>query len=694
MNRMYEELGWPLDLAVRASHGMRVLESTRWRHPEIGHRSPPNAHIPLLWSALGRAYLAFCPAPEREAINAVNGDFASESYFLITQVLKQDWGFPGFVESDFLGIHVGFVDPAETIKHGVKAAQAFTDIDMPGFVNFNDRVRMRPEDLKEAISSGVGNDPDFPPLTESDIDDKVRRMLRRIVEYDFINTPPQEDQAAIGAAATNSREVAIQGAREGIVLLENKGNFLPLNSDSIKKIAVIGRNAQGEPPTGGGSAAVPPSDDFISEIDGIESQAPGATVDFIADCVPDPGTAEWQTGLPAPEDEGLVGQYFDSSDLSGSPVATRVDQHLNFVSFNAGNVPVSNPSSFSGIWTGTMMPTISGDHVFKVNTSGLVQLYVNGQLILNSFQPETLVDANTPASAAPPFVPISGKINLQSGVAATIELGAINLGTARLFNLPLFSATGLRFSWASLQPPANLAEYGAVVLAVGGNEEYDSEAHDRSFRLPEFQDDLILNATKLNPNTIVVLHGSGGFDVQAWVDKVPALLHAWFPGQYGVQPLSEILFGKVNPSGKLPVTMEKRAEDNPAFATFPIDDPAALELEYSEGLFVGYRGYEKNRIEPQYPFGYGLSYTKFRYSHLDIDPKVVKDKGKKGKNKKKSSSNDDNHIHVSFTVTNMRKRAGYEKAGRRGDRAALCCPGKSVRGETAEGAQGLSEGLS
>ena len=193
---------------------------------------------------------------------------------------------------------------------------------------------------------------------------------------------------------------------------------------------------------------------------------------------------------------------------------------------------------------------------------------------------------------------------------------------------PLFTAAGLQVSWASLQPPADLAKYDAVVLAVGGNEQYDGEQHDRSFRLPEFQDDLILNAAKLNPRTIVVLHGGGGFDVQAWVNKVAALLHAWFPGQYGGQALAEILFGEVNPSGKLPITMEKRVQDNPAFATFPLNDLNAPEIhkeaEVGQGLFVGYRGYEKNRIKPQYPFGYGLSYTKFRYSDLELIPSFLR----------------------------------------------------------------------
>jgi beta-glucosidase len=555
------------------------------------------------------------------AFNKVNGDFACESLFLDTQVLKQDWGFQGFIESDFLAIH-----------DGLKAAKAGMDIDMPG----GRLARMTSANLLPAIQSGE--------LPLSNVDDKVRRLLRGIISFGFLDRPQLDPSIPVNDP--RSKEVATDVAREGIVLLENKGNFLPLNKQVIRKIAVIGANAKGEPPSGGGSAAVPVSVDFVSEIDGIKSQAPSATVDFIAACVPDPSTAEWQTGQGS---AGLVGQYFNSPDLSGDPVATRVDTHLNFTGFDATNVPVSNPSSFSGIWTGTVTPTISGDHVFKVSSGGNVQLRVNGTLILDDTSdvqtPELTPD--TPISAAPPFVPISGKINLQAGVPATIELKAKNLGTTRLF-----SAAGLQVSWASLQPPATLAGYDAVVLAVGGNEQYDGEAHDRSFRLPEFQDDLILNATKLNPRTIVVLHGGGGFDVQAWVNKVPALLHAWFPGQYGGQALAEILFGEVNPSGKLPITMEKRVQDNPAFATFPLSDLNAPEIhkeaEAGQGLFVGYRGYEKNRIKPQYPFGYGLSYTKFRYSNLDIDPVVFRE--------------DDELVRVSFRVKNNGKRAGAEIA--------------------------------
>jgi beta-glucosidase len=368
------------------------------------------------------------------AFNKVNGDFACESEFLITEVLKRNWSFRGFIESDFAAIH-----------DGLKAALAGMDIEMPGGLTIlsgnpfaaGPPGQMTSEKLNPAINSGQ--------LPLSNIDDKVRRLLRGIISFGFLDRPQLDPSIPVNDA--RSKVAAIEVAREGIVLLENRGDFLPLDKRAIRRIAVIGANAKGEPPSGGGSAAVPPSVDFISEIDGIKSQAPGATIDYIAACVPDPSTAEWQTGQGS---AGLVGEYFNSSDLSGDPVVVRVDTHLNFTSFDTTNVPVSNPQSFSGRWTGTVTPSISGDHVFKVSSGGNVKLFVNKKLILDDTTPVGTPDM--PISAAPPFVPISGKINLQAGVAYEIRLEAVNLGTTRLF-----AAAGLQVSWASLQPPTSQA---------------------------------------------------------------------------------------------------------------------------------------------------------------------------------------------------------------------------------------------
>jgi beta-glucosidase len=552
------------------------------------------------------------------AFTIVNGDYACESRFLDHDVLKRDWGFQGFIESDFGAIH-----------DGLKAALAGMDLDQPGGVF----AQMTPANLLPAIQSGQ--------LSLDNIDDKVRRILREIVTFGFLDRPQQD--TSIPVNDPRSKTTAVDVAREGIVLLKSDSQILPLDKNATRAIAVIGANAQGEPPTVGGSAFVPASSDYTSEIDGIKAKVGvGARVDYIASCVPDPSTAAWQHISGGQVSAGLVAQYFNSLDFSG-PSVTRVENELNISAFSATTVPVSDPSNFSAIWTGQVKPTITGDQVFKVFCAGVVRLYVDGQLIIDNF-----------SAPYAPSVPVSGKVHLQTGVAYDVRLEFKTLAFAYV---SFGGWSGIQFSWASLQPPPELAGYNAAVLALGTNQQYEAEGRDRaSFQLPEFQDELILNACQLNPRTIVVLHGSGSFDVQAWINRVPALVDVWFPGQYGGQALAEVLFGDVNPSGKLPITWEKRLQDNPAYASLPAPDapntidpahPVFTTITYSEGLFVGYRGYEHNGIQPQYPFGFGLSYTTFAYSDLKIAPLQL---------------NGNNHVNVSFTVTNTGNLAGAEIA--------------------------------
>jgi beta-glucosidase len=250
-----------------------------------------------------------------------------------------------------------------------------------------------------------------------------------------------------------------------------------------------------------------------------------------------------------------------------------------------------------------------------------------------------------------PTVAFSAKIFAAAGQVYTVELDyhRVQGFFGSTFVKPgggVGGLLGVQLSWASLQPPPNFAKYDAVVVCVGTNNQYDGEGYDRPFQLPEFQDELIQNVSRVNPRTIVVTHGGGSFDVQPWINQVRGLLQAWYPGQNGGQALAEILFGTVNPSGKLPITWEKRIEDNPASATFPMPlNQHPTEIKYSDGIFVGYRGYENNGI--QYPFGFGLSYTTFGYSDLKIAPPQL---------------NGNNHVKVTFTVTNTGNLAGAEIA--------------------------------
>ena len=563
------------------------------------------------------------------ALNAVNGDFACESLELDTTILKREWGFDGVLLSDYQGIH-----------DGVKAAKAGMDLDMP-FGDF-----MNPQTLLPAIQSGQ--------ISVSAIDDKVRRILRKIVAFGFLDRPQLDSSIPLDDPASSLE--ALDEAREGIVLLKNEKGILPFDRSKVRSIAVLGRLAPGIPATGFGSSFLD-AIRSISELSGISQLAgPTVKVDFITAGSPDPATAAWQfltTGGTFAT--GLQGQYFTSNDLSGSPALTRIDPEVNFDWTVTGAIPPVIPpadqATFSARWTGQVRPTFTGDHLFKVRADGGIRLYVNSQLLVDTFL----------SPMPPPFygttIPSFAKIYLQAGQAYDVRLEY-----RRTTGFPGNSGAlqGVQFSWAPLVVPPELSTYDAVVMCQGIDNEYDGEGLDLAFKfedqglagleraiiMPEFQDELIQNVLHTNPRTVVVLHGTGNFNIQTWINQVPALLHAWYPGENGGQALGEILFGQVNPSGKLPITMEKSLADNPTTANYPTTSDA-LSIRYTEGLFVGYRGYEENHIQPQYPFGYGLSYTTFAYSDLKIAPPQL---------------NRNNHVTVSFTVTNTGNLAGAEIA--------------------------------
>jgi beta-glucosidase len=186
------------------------------------------------------------------------------------------------------------------------------------------------------------------------------------------------------------------------------------------------------------------------------------------------------------------------------------------------------------------------------------------------------------------------------------------------------------------------AKADAVVIVAGFDSDSESEGGDRTFDLPVGQDELIREITSANPKTVVAITSGGNVDANAWIDRVPSYLEMWYPGEQGGTALAEILFGEVNPSGHLPATFERRLADNPTFPNyFPQGD--TNRVVYKEGIFVGYRGYEHNKVKPLFPFGYGLSYTTFQYSKLAVTP---------------AGGASSPHYSVSFDVTNTGGRAG------------------------------------
>ena len=160
-------------------------------------------------------------------------------------------------------------------------------------------------------------------------------------------------------------------------------------------------------------------------------------------------------------------------------------------------------------------------------------------------------------------------------------------------------------------------------MSVGFSNETESEGSDRSFDMPFKQNELIQAIEKVNPNTIIVINAGGNVNMTPWIDQTKALIHAWYPGQEGNIALAEIIFGITNPSGKLPVSFETKWEDNPTYNSY-WDDDNDLKVEFNEGIFPGYRGYDKSSVKPRFPFGYGLSYTTFGYGTPKVENKTIK----------------------------------------------------------------------
>lgn len=564
--------------------------------------------------------------------NKINGDYACENHHLITDILKGEWGYQGTVISDFNAIHDAF-----------KGAWAGTDIDMPSGLQFNEA------NLLPYLWSGQ--------LTQNVIDDKVKRNLRAIVSYDFqehLNTAKTLDHPEYGQRAS------LNAAREGIVLLRNEKMhsgkpLLPLARTA--KIAVIGNWAHEAPASPFGTANSPPNS-YVTELSGLQQLASNSTnVTYLSDMSLNPKTATWfqpATGKNDVNNSGVKAEYFSNTSFSGDPVVTRVEPGVNLDWMTGSNVTQAgttavsgfspNAGAFSARFTATIKPTISGPQVFKVRADGPYKVWVNDKLVVESNgvpYSNDVVNALTTSGTTG---------SLKAGKSYTVKLEYQRVQGN--FIPVLGSVTGVQMSWAALRPPADLSKYDAVVVAVGNNYENEGEGSDHGYDLPDQQAELIKHVAKANAKTIVVMHGGGVADMHPWAKKVGATLQAWFPGQQGGQALAEILYGKVNPSGKLPITIDKHIEDNPSYASYP--DPAAYrgdnaltEMTYSEGLYMGYRGYDKKHAKPLYPFGFGLSYTTFDYSDLKLSSNVMAPGAT---------------VNVRFTLTNTGDKAGFEVA--------------------------------
>jgi beta-glucosidase len=531
----------------------------------VGERALREIYLPAFEAAIkdGKAGAVM------DAYNQVNGSFCTENRFLNLQVLKTEWGFSGALMSDWGATH-------DTLA----AATGGLDLEMPSGTYYN------PASLSALLEKHQ--------LSESQIDDKVRRILQLIVRNGFLDRPQLD--SAIPENDPTSAAAALSIAQEGIVLLKNEGKILPLDRKNIRSIAVLGPDAGPGVPTGWGSSFVYPVKS-VSLIDGLrELFGSQVRIDYF-----DAGVGSFQaaqflhSGDDGKIEPGLKAEFFDNPTLSGWPVFTRIDSHIDFDWAKGAPLPELSSDRFSVRWTGMIRASDAGPYSFRARSDDGIRVFLNGELIIDDWQDH-----------APRTVATTRR--LEAGKTYALRIDYHNHGGG---------AALAQFGWASFAVPDAVRDYDVAIIGAGFDDGTEGEGADRTFALPNQQEILIRNVAEKNPRIAVVLFSGGNIDMSSWADKVPVLLHAWYPGQEGGHALATVLAGEINPSGKLPVTFEKTFADNPAAANYPSRD-GGKTANYAEGIFVGYRGYDHSAIEPRFPFGFGLSYTEFEYSDMQI----------------------------------------------------------------------------
>ena len=548
----------------------------------IDERTMREIYLPAFEAAVKDAHVGAI----MNSYNLVNGIHATQNLILDTEILKKEWGFQGVLMSDWFSTY-----------DGVAAANSGLDLEMPngGFMNR--------QTLVPAVRDGR--------IPMAVIDDKVRRILRLAVKSGWLD----RDQTDLSIPRYNlqGRQAALDAAREGMVLLKNDANVLPLDKHTIKSVAVIGPDAYPAVPVGGGSAGVRPFAS-VSFLEGIANELGPSVHTYYRRGIPDFDELALATNFTTNQsggESGLLAEYFSSPNLDGDPIIRRNDLHVSFgeapnpdLGFGGAAYPAG---AGSARWTGYYTASTAAPYdVFVQSTGeagGNYRVYVDDKLALDDWsESRALVGFTTIALDAGPHKVVVERRGRPGFLGMRFRFGIVPQG-----------------SYVDPAAEKIAAEADAVVIAVGFNSESESEGADRTFRLPPGQDQLIQKMAAINKRTIVVITSGGGVDMNAWLDRVPALVESWYPGQEGGTALAEILFGDVNPSGRLPVSFERRWEDNPAHDSY-YPESGSKRVEYKEGVFSGYRGYEHHGIKPLFPFGYGLSYSTFRYQNLSIRP--------------------------------------------------------------------------
>lgn len=543
------------------------------------------------------------------AANGVNGELASDSHHLLQDILKNEWGFKGFVLTDWINT-----------RSTEKAALAGLDVAMP-----YDRNSLFGKPLLSAVKEGR--------ISEDLINEKVKRVLR---VFDFVGLLDQVSANSGGEINTKDHQIlARRVAEESIVLLKNQNNALPLDRNKVKMIVVLGPNADQRfclVALGGSSWMESPYE--ITPLQGIRNLA-GNKTEIIY--VPTDQISEFQpisseNMLQQNGEKGFTAKYFNQGDQK--PAVTRNEKSINFVwEMRSPDQERINTDHFQAEFTGSIIPPVTGTYTFKLSADNSAWLWAEG-----AETPLAICDIDKGNKSA------TAVVKMEAGKPFPIRLNYKEEDGDAFCRLE-WSIPKMNENYDSKlkKIDATVSSADAVIFIGGIGHGLDTESRDRNdMYFPSEQQALIKHVASKNPNTIVILINGSPLELGGWLNDVPSVLEAWYPGMEGGNAIGKILFGDVNPSGHLPFTWPKKLEDVPMYA---VKTQNRGRIDYLEGVLNGYRYFETWNVEPEFPFGYGLSYTQFKYDELKLSSTSI-------------TTNDS--IKVSLRVTNIGSCKGAE----------------------------------
>ena len=503
--------------------------------------------------------------------NLINSVHASENHYLNIEVLRDMWGFEGILMSDWTATY-----------SAINAANGGLDLEMPA-----GRV-MNYKHLAQSIENGV--------VDVRTIDAKVQHILQTLISFGFFDRPQKD--SSISERNPFSDNASLELARNSVVLLKNDG-ILPLAKGNVVVSGMHSRTI----PTGGGSGWVNPFEtcSVLEGLEGVGNYKVVSTDDIRTNSL----RGKFFTSRDL-KTAGLKAEYFNTKNLSGEPVMTRVETTINHNwKKNSPKRGVVNADKFSIRWSGVYKSSCDEEIEFTLGGDDGYRMFIDDEEVISNWGHHAMNYRKYLLKA---------KANRKYDIR--IEYFD-NASDARV-EFAMYDKSYIKNN------AKNFRSADAVIACVGFDSKTERENKDRTFEMPYEQGQLIRDIAAINPNVVAVVNCGGGVEMESWIESAKAVLLAWYPGQEGGQAIAEIISGKISPSGRLPISIERKLEDNPTYGSYyhnlDVDTRKSpyLRVNYKEGVFLGYRGYDRKSVKPLFPFGYGLSYTKFDYSNLEV----------------------------------------------------------------------------